>query len=53
MTAYIATTATGDISTGSTDYKSVFAVGTLLFLMTLVMNVISIRLVRRYREVYE
>jgi phosphate transport system permease protein len=53
MTSYIATTATGDISTGSLDYKSVFAVGTLLFVMTLIMNVISIRLVRRYREVYE
>ncbi|HEX7059542.1 MAG TPA: phosphate ABC transporter permease subunit PstC [Solirubrobacterales bacterium] len=53
MTAYIATTATGDISTGSTDYQAVFAVGTVLFLMTLVMNMISIRLVRKYREVYE
>jgi phosphate transport system permease protein len=53
MTSYIATTATGDISTGSLDYKSVFAVGTVLFVMTLVMNVVSIRLVRRYREVYE
>jgi phosphate transport system permease protein len=53
MTSYIATTATGDISTGSTDYKSVFAVGTVLFVMTLVMNVVSIRLVRKYREVYE
>jgi phosphate transport system permease protein len=53
MTAYIANTATGDISTGSLDYKSVFAVGSVLFLMTLAMNVISIRLVRRYREVYE
>lgn len=53
MTAYIATTATGDISTGSLDYKSVFAVGALLFVMTLIMNLISIRLVRRYREVYE
>lgn len=53
MTAYIATTATGDISTGSLDYKSVFAVGTVLFVMTLAMNMISIRLVRRYREVYE
>jgi phosphate transport system permease protein len=53
MTSYIATTATGDISTGSVDYKSVFAVGTVLFAMTLVMNVLSIRLVRRYREVYE
>ena len=53
MTSYIATTATGDISTGSIDYKSVFAVGTVLFVMTLVMNVISIRLVRKYREVYD
>lgn len=53
MTAYIATTATGDISTGSIDYKAVFAVGTVLFVMTLIMNMISISLVRRYREVYE
>lgn len=53
ITAYIATTATGDISTGSIDYKAVFAVGTVLFAMTLVMNMISIRLVRRFREVYE
>ncbi|HEV2791441.1 MAG TPA: phosphate ABC transporter permease subunit PstC [Solirubrobacterales bacterium] len=53
MTSYIATTATGDISTGTVDYKSVFAVGAVLFVMTLVMNVISIRLVRRYREVYD
>lgn len=53
MTAYIATTATGDISTGSTDYDSVFAVGTVLFLLTLAMNMVSIRLVRRFREVYE
>jgi len=53
MTSYIAVTATGDIPTGSLDYKSVFAVGTVLFAMTLAMNVISIRLVRRYREVYD
>jgi phosphate transport system permease protein len=53
MTAYIATTATGDISTGSLDYKSVFAVGAVLFVITLAMNAISIRLTRKYREVYE
>jgi len=53
MTSYIAVTATGDIPAGSIDYKSVFAVGTVLFVMTLLMNVIAIRLVRRYREVYE
>jgi phosphate transport system permease protein len=53
MTAYIGVTATGDISTGTIEYDTIFAVGLLLFLMTLVMNLISIRLVRRYREVYE
>lgn len=53
MTSYIATTATGDIGTGTVDYKSIFAVGALLFAITLVMNMISIRLVRKYREVYE
>lgn len=53
MTSYIATTATGDIASGSIDYKSVFAVGSVLFVLTLIMNVVSIRLVRKYREVYE
>lgn len=53
MTSYIAVTATGDIPAGSIDYKSVFAVGTVLFLMTLAMNMISIRLVRKFREVYD
>ena len=53
MTAFIGTTATGDIPTGSVIYKTVFAVALLLFVMTLVMNVLSIRLVRRFREVYE
>ena len=53
MTAFIGKTATGDIPTGTTIYKTIFAVGALLFLMTLVMNMFAIRLVRRYREVYE
>jgi phosphate transport system permease protein len=53
MTAYIATTATGDIPTGSIDYKSVFAVGTVLFALTLVLNMVSVRLIRRFREVYD
>jgi phosphate transport system permease protein len=53
ITAFIATTATGDIAQGSVTYDSVFAAGTVLFVMTLVMNLISIRLVRRYRQVYE
>ena len=53
MTAFIATTATGDIGTGTITYKTVFAVALVLFVMTLVMNLLSMRLVRRYREVYE
>lgn len=53
MTAFIATTATGDIAVGSIEYETIFAVGSLLFVITLVMNLISIRLVRRYREIYE
>ncbi len=53
MTAYIGVTATGDIATGTIEYDTIFAVGLLLFVMTLAMNAISIRLVRRYRQVYE
>jgi phosphate transport system permease protein len=53
MTAFIAATGAGDVPTGSIEYKTIFAVGALLFVMTLVMNVVAIRLVRKYREVYE
>ncbi len=53
MTAYIGVTATGDIATGTIEYDTVFAVGALLFGLTLIMNLISIRMVRKYREVYE
>ncbi|MEX2659283.1 MAG: phosphate ABC transporter permease subunit PstC [Acidimicrobiales bacterium] len=53
MTAFIGRTATGDISQGTIKYDTIFAVGTLLFVMTLAINVVAIRLVRRFREVYE
>lgn len=53
MTSYIAAAGSGDLPTGTTEYKSIFAVGALLFIMTFIMNAISIRLVRKYREVYE
>jgi phosphate transport system permease protein len=53
MTAFVAATGNGDVPTGSIEYKTIFAVGLTLFVMTLVMNIISIRLVRKYREVYE
>jgi phosphate transport system permease protein len=53
MTAFIAATGKGDIPTGSIEYKTIFAVGTTLFVITLIMNSISIRFVRKYRQVYE
>jgi phosphate transport system permease protein len=53
MTAFIGKTATGDIATGTITYDTIFAVGALLFVMTLGINAIAIRLVRRFREVYE
>ncbi|MDZ7679547.1 MAG: phosphate ABC transporter permease subunit PstC [Acidimicrobiales bacterium] len=53
MTAYIAGRATGDIAAGTIVYDTIFAVGALLFIMTFAMNMLAIRLVRRFREAYE
>lgn len=53
MTSFIAAAGSGDQPTGSIGYKTIFAVGSLLFVMTFIMNAISIRMVRKYREVYE
>jgi phosphate transport system permease protein len=53
MAAFIAATGAGDVPTGSLEYKTIFAVGASLFVMTLLVNALSIRLVRKYREAYE
>ncbi len=53
MTAFIGATGIGDVATGSIEYKTIFAVGLTLFVITFVMNMISIRLVRKFREIYE
>jgi phosphate transport system permease protein len=53
MTGYIAITANGDLSYNTVDYNSIFAIGLALFVMTLVLNSISRRLVKRFRQVYE
>jgi phosphate transport system permease protein len=53
MTAFIGATGIGDVPTGSIEYKTIFAVGLTLFVITLFMNMISIHLVRRFREIYE
>jgi phosphate transport system permease protein len=52
MTGFIAQTATGESTPGTLTYNTLFAVGLLLFLLTLVFNVIAGIIVRRYREVY-
>jgi phosphate transport system permease protein len=53
MAAFIAATARGDIPTGSIEYETIFVVGMTLFVLTLFLNIVSIRLVRKYRQVYE
>ncbi|KRF03071.1 phosphate ABC transporter permease [Nocardioides sp. Soil777] len=52
MTGFMAQTAGGENPVGSIDYNNLFAVGMLLFLITLVLNMVSISFVRRFRQVY-
>jgi phosphate ABC transporter permease protein PstC len=52
MTGFIAQTATGESTPGTLTYNTLFAVGLLLFTITLIFNIISIWLVRRFREAY-
>jgi phosphate transport system permease protein len=52
MTAYIVQVVGGETPRESITYKSIFAVGSALFLMTLVLNLVSYWFVRRYRETY-
>ncbi|MCL7454592.1 MAG: phosphate ABC transporter permease subunit PstC [Anaerolineae bacterium] len=53
MTGHIVRISGGDLSYDSIDYNSIFAIGLVLFLMTLGLNVVSQRIVRKFREVYE
>jgi phosphate transport system permease protein len=53
MTGYIARISGGDLGYDTPDYNSIFAIGLMLFLVTLTLNIVSRRLVRRFREVYE
>lgn len=52
MTAYIVQIAKGDAPAGSKQYYTLFAVGLALFVITMIMNMIAVRLVRRFRQVY-
>lgn len=53
LTGYIVRISGGDISYDTVDYNSIFALGLVLFLITLTLNIISRRIVKKYREVYE
>lgn len=53
MTAYIVQVSLGDTPQGSLEFRTIFAVASALFLMTLAMNILSQYLLHRFREVYE
>jgi phosphate transport system permease protein len=53
MTGHIVRISGGDLSYDSMDYQSLFAIALVLFIVTLGLNMLSSRIVRRFREVYE
>lgn len=53
MTGHIVRISGGDLSYDSIDYNSIFAIGLMLFFITLALNIISQRIVQRFREVYD
>jgi len=52
ITAYIVQMSLGDVARGSLAYQTIFAVGLLLFVITLLFNIIGFFLRRKFREVY-
>ena len=52
MTAFIVQVSMGDTPAGTIEYRTIFAVGMLLFLMTFALNLVSNWLRRRFREEY-
>ena len=53
MTAYIVQVSLGDTPAGTLSYQTLFAVGAVLFSMTLILNLIANAIMNRYRDVYE
>ena len=53
MTAYIVQVSLGDTPAGTIEYQTIFAVGSMLFVITLLSNLVANRVMRRFREVYE
>ncbi|MEM0384428.1 MAG: phosphate ABC transporter permease subunit PstC [Candidatus Caldarchaeum sp.] len=52
MTAFIAQVATGDAPHGTIEYQSIFAVGLLLFIITMIFNLVALAIVRRWQIRY-
>ena len=53
ITAYIVQISLGDTPHGTLEYRTIFACGMTLFVLTFVLNVISFKLKRRFQEIYE
>ena len=53
MTGHIARISGGDLSYNSIDYNSLFAIALMLFLVTLILNLISQTIINRFRQRYE
>ena len=53
MTAFIMEVAMGDTPRGTVEYESIFAVGLMLFVSTLFINLLAQALLAKFREVYE
>lgn len=53
ITGYIVRISGGDVGYNTVDYNSIFALGLILFILTLILNIISRRIVEKYREVYD
>jgi len=52
MTAYIVQVSLGDTPTGTLEYRTIFAVGMMLIIFTLMLNILSLRLRKRFLGLY-
>ncbi|MEX0997643.1 MAG: phosphate ABC transporter permease subunit PstC [Flavobacteriaceae bacterium] len=53
ITAYIVQVSLGDVAHGSLEYKTIFAAGITLFVFTFLLNTLSFRIRKKFREKYE
>lgn len=53
LTAYIVSVSNGDTTFGSTQYLTMYAVALVLFILTLIMNILAGWISKKFREEYE